>query len=226
MLPLSSFFWVKTGNVIMVHRGRGGLFPMKKLTVFICVYNEPEMVIRALDSIPKRDDIEILVVDDSTDETTENILKWADENRPLRLIHNTERKGLGHAKNIAYTCATGEYIHELDADDYLYTEEYEKAMAYLNGTDIVYMDLQIDDGTVWRISRRNKHHWCAGIWRFIRREFIGDTRCDEVFCNEDVMFEQRLSAKPHTEKYTHIVGYHYTFPRENSLSDKRNKGLL
>ena len=187
--PLSSFCWVKTGNVNWF-TGVGWIVLLKKLTVFICVYNEPDLVIRALNSIPKRKDIEILVIDDSTDETTENILKWADENRPLRLIHNPDRKGLGHAKNIAYTCATGEYIHELDADDYLYPEEYEKVMEHLDGTDIVFMDLQIDDGSVWRINKRNQHHWCAGIWRFIRREFIGDTRCDEVFFNEDFMFDQ------------------------------------
>lgn len=199
---------------------------MKKLTIFICVYNEPDLVIRALNSIPQRDDIEILVVDDSTDETTEKIVRWSEQNMPVRLIHNEERKGLGYAKNVAYTNATGEYIHELDADDYLYPFPYERVMEQLDGTDLVFMDLQIDDGSIWRITEQNKHHWCAGIWRVIRREFLGDTRCDEVFFNEDIMFEQRLSAKPHTEKYTHIIAYHYTFPRKNSLSDLRNRGLL
>lgn len=199
---------------------------MKKLTVFICVYNEPDLVIRALNTIPQRDDIEILVVDDSTDETTERIIEWSKQNMPVRLIHNEERKGLGYAKNVAYANATGEYVHELDADDYLYTFPYERVMEQLDGTDIVFCDLQIDDGSIWRITEQNQHHWCAGIWRFIRREFLGDTRCDEVFFNEDVMFDQRLSAKPHTEKFTRIVAYHYTFPRKNSLSDQRNRGLL
>ena len=41
-----------------------------KVSVIIPVYNQEELIIRCLDSIPKRDDIEIIVINDgSTDKT-------------------------------------------------------------------------------------------------------------------------------------------------------------
>jgi glycosyltransferase involved in cell wall biosynthesis len=41
-----------------------------KVSVIIPVYNQEVLVLKALDSIPTRDDIEIIVIDDgSTDDT-------------------------------------------------------------------------------------------------------------------------------------------------------------
>ena len=48
----------------------------KLLTIIIPVYNQETLVIRALESVPKRDDIEVIVIDDgSTDNTWNNLLK-------------------------------------------------------------------------------------------------------------------------------------------------------
>lgn len=196
------------------------------VSIIMPVYNQPEMVIRALNSIPKRDDIEIVIVDDSTDETTENIRRWAEGKTSVRLIHHETRMGIGHAKNEAIENATGRYVHELDADDWLYTREYEQAMAALDGTDIVYISLRINSGAVFWVTEESQRGFCAGTARFIRREFLGDTRCDEVMCNEDFEFNERLQAKPHTDKFTRIVAYHYNFPREGSLYDMMIKGQI
>ena len=48
---------------------------MKKVSIIIPVYNQEELVIMALDSIPKqREDIEVIVIDDgSTDDTLKNL---------------------------------------------------------------------------------------------------------------------------------------------------------
>ena len=48
---------------------------MRKISIIIPVYNQEELVIRALDSIPKqRDDIEVMVIDDgSTDDRLKNL---------------------------------------------------------------------------------------------------------------------------------------------------------
>ena len=199
------------------------------LTIIMPAFNEQDRITTALDSIPRRDDLEVLIIDDgSTDNTYEVCQKYAENASDLniRIIRLEENKGLGNAKNVGYDKALGEYINQLDSDDYLYTDVYEKVMAELDGTDIVYMDLRIDNGDIWTVREETKHLWCGGTLRFIRREFLGESRCPEVRAGEDWFLNEELQAKPHTDKFTNLVGYHYTFPREGSLCDLRNKGEL
>ena len=48
-----------------------------KLTVIIPVYNQEELILRALYSIPNREDVQIIVVNDgSTDRTHDKILDF------------------------------------------------------------------------------------------------------------------------------------------------------
>ena len=54
---------------------------MKKLSIIVPVYNQENLIIRALDSIPKREDIEVIVVNDgSTDSTLEKVAQWIYDN--------------------------------------------------------------------------------------------------------------------------------------------------
>lgn len=202
---------------------------MIKLSIIVPVYNQEELVIRALDSIPRREDIEIIVINDgSTDNTLKNVLEFKD-NHPdmdIRVVINATNKGLGLTKNIGYEYAEGEYIHQLDSDDYLYTDEYVKVLDQLDGTDIVYMNLKTNDGTIFEVNAGTQRGYCAGTVRFIRREFLGDSRCPEVKAGEDWYLNKEIQKKPHTDKFTGIVGYHYNYPREGSLYDLMVKGLL
>lgn len=200
-----------------------------KLTLFIPVYNQEELVIRALDSIPKRNDIEILIIDDcSTDNTNVNCQKWIEKHKELnvKIIKHETNKGLGCAKNTAYDNALGEYINQLDSDDYLYTEEYNKVIDMLDGTDIVYMNLVKNDGSIFVLTKESQRGLCSGCARFIRKEFLGDTRCKPIRAAEDWYLNEELQMKPHTDKFTNINGYHYNFPREGSLYDQLVKGEI
>ena len=202
---------------------------MKKLCIFIPVYNQEKLVIRALNSIPKRKDIEILIIDDaSTDDTYKNCVEWASNNKDLEIIicHLEENKGLGYVKNIAYEIANGEYIHELDSDDYLIADEYEKVIDELDGTDMVYCDLEINSGEIFPLTQDTQSTYCSGCARFIKKEFIGETRSPIIRATEDWYFNDLLQKKPHTDKFTRIVAYHYNFPRDGSLYDQYKKGEI
>lgn len=200
-----------------------------KLTIFVPVYNGEEFIWKALESIPKRKDIEILIINDcSTDQTEEIINEWKDQNKDLniRIIKNETNLGLGAVKNIAFENAQGEYINELDCDDYLITEEYNKVIDLLDGTDIIYINLQINDGTIFRLCEESKMGFCSGCARFIRREFLAGTQCREIRATEDYFLNQDLQAKEHTDLFTDITAYHYNFPREGSLYDQFIKGQI
>lgn len=202
---------------------------MIKLSIVVPVYNQEELIIRALDSIPKRNDIEIIIVDDcSTDLTFNNCYIWKQihKDQKVIIIRLDENKGLGNAKNVGFDVASGEYVNQLDSDDYLITEQYEKVIDELDGTDMVYSDIEINSGEIFRINKDSQSQYCSGCARFIRREFLGETRCPTIRATEDWHLNQALQQKPHTDKFTGIVSYHYNFPRNGSLYDQFVKGEL
>ncbi len=202
---------------------------MIKLSILVPVWNQEELVIRALDSVPRREGIEVLVCDDgSTDKTLANVRAYAKASKDLniRILHNKENKGLGYTKNKLYDNANGEYVYELDSDDYLITDEFTRALSWLDGTDLVFVNLRINDGRTLVLNENTKATWVGGASKFVRREYLGDIRCEEVRVFEDIIVNKALLAKPHTEKYTGMTVYHYNWPREGSLCWLGSRGLL
>lgn len=201
-----------------------------KISVIIPVYNQEELVIRAIDSIPKRNDIEIIVIDDgSSDNTWNNLIEYRN-NHPellnLILLYNETNKGVAHTVNRGYNVAKGDYIVLLGSDDYFYTDKFEEIIKELDGTDLIYFDMKVNNGDVWVLTPDSKRVLC-GSFKFMRRDFIGDTRCPEnKKSGEDKPFYEELLRKKPTEKFTGIVVKHYNHPRENSLTDLVRKGII
>lgn len=191
---------------------------MKKVSVIIPVYNQEYLVFKAISSVPKREDVEIIVIDDcSTDNTYEHLKMYLKDQRNIRLYHNKKNKGVGYTVNRGYDLAKGEYVVLLGSDDYFYRDKFEKIIDELDGTDLVYFDLRLNDGFVWHLDEKMKYEYC-GSTKFMRREFIGDIRNPEMRAREDYYFYQELLKKNPTEKFTGIVVKHYNFPREGSLT--------
>lgn len=191
-----------------------------KLSIIIPVYNQEELIIKCLDSIPEREDIEIIVVDDaSTDNTTNSVINYAARtNNKVLLISNTKNKGAGASRNIGIEQATGEYIMFLDSDDYIYTDRFEKVFNELTGVDIVYYGLENNKGNKIMPTYTNRKTICGTV-KMIRRDFIKDTRFPNKNFAEDYDFNIALLNKKPTVRYTNVVLVHYNSPRENSLFD-------
>ena len=199
------------------------------VSVIIPVYNQEHLIIRTLDSIPTRDNIEIIIVDDkSSDNTYKALLDYKKEHKDknIRLLHNMENKGVGYTYNRGLDEATGDYIVRIDSDDYFYTNQFNKMVdKELDGTDMIYYNLEDNNGRELEVKLSNRKGRCGAV-KFIRREFIGDTRCPEIRTAEDRAFNDELLAKYPTEKFTNRIVYHYNYPRENSLTDLTKRGLL
>lgn len=199
-----------------------------KLSIIIPVYNQEELIVRALDSIPVRDDIEVIVIDDgSTDDTWATLVEYHKQTElNLILLYNEPNKGVAYTVNKGYDVAKGEYVVLLGSDDYFITEDFLKAFEQLDGTDLVYFNLRVNDGSIWRLNPSNKTGLC-GSTKFMRREFIGDTRNPEdKKAGEDYYFYQSLLKKKPTEKFTDITVKHYNYPRVGSLTNLAIKGAL
>lgn len=194
------------------------------VSVIIPVYNQEKLITKAINSIPKRDDIEIIVIDDKSTDNTLNVLKKM--KRKINIIANEVNKGVGYTFNQGLNNAKGEYIIRMDSDDYMYPNVFNDMVDNdLDGTDMVYYDLEINNGKILPTTRQNRSGRCGTV-KFMRREFIGDTRCPEIRTAEDKYFNDALLYKQPTEKFTNKVLIHYNYPREGSLYDLTVKGML
>ena len=203
---------------------------MIKLSILTPVWNQEELVIKGLDSIPRRDDIEVIVRDDgSTDNTLANLKKYKKEHPELnmKVFSNGKNLGVAATANRLLESATGEWFHFFMSDDYLYTDEYSKMIAYIYDTDadIVAMDLIENSGRKYKINESSDDLYCAQACRFIKREFVKGIKYPEkVKCGEDWWFHKEMMARNPKVEYTHIRAYHYNYPREGSLVNLRLRG--
>ena len=201
---------------------------MKTLSIIITVYNQQNLVLRCLDSIPVRDDIEVIVVDDgSTDNTWNNLLKYQEKSQlDLALLYNDVNKGVASAINKGIDNAGGKYITFCGSDDFFYTDRLSYLIDCNYDTDLVYYDLITNEGARFHLEPETKMSYC-GSTKFISKNFLGDLREDETKkAGEDYYFYLELLKKNPTEAFSGVACKHYNFPREGSLSWQMRNGLL
>lgn len=192
------------------------------LTILIPVYNQEELVLKALESIPFRMDTQVIIVDDaSTDRSNEIIQEWFKNNSPMfgniLIRRNYKNMGCGYCKNWAYGKAKGDYLITLDSDDYLYTEKYNNLIdeLYNSSEDIIFVDNDINNGSTWTDETRVAT-WCY----FARNKFLKDndlTYSAEARRAGDYELMKKIEKVPHTKGHFHEVVYHYNYPREGSI---------
>ena len=201
-----------------------------KLSILIPVYNQEELVIKALDNLPRRNDIEVIARDDgSTDDTLANLLAYKAEHPALNLqvCSNGRNRGVAYTKNRLLEAATGEYFHIHDSDDYVNTNLYSEMVDRLDGADIYCMNLIVNDGSILDVTEDTKGLYCAQIARFIRKDFAeGIEFPEDVRAGDDWFFANALLERNPVTVFTGIPAYYYNFPREGSLCDLRIKGIL
>ena len=180
--------------------------------VIIPVYNQEELVVRAIQSVPIEWNI-IAVNDGSTDNTLDTVLRTLRNNDIL--ITYKQNKGVSHAINRALDICRSEYVVLLGSDDYFLPNIQSIA---LDGKDLIYFGLRYNDNTTVVVSNENKMFYCGSV-KFMRREFIGELRNnEEMEYNEDADFMKKLLNKKPSETFSGIIGKHYNFPREGSLN--------
>lgn len=186
------------------------------------IYNAEDTLQRALCSLPQDEDIQIILLDDgSTDESWNIALDWWDKRANScngSIIHRWDKNhGVAKTMNLGFSLARGEYIASLSSDDW-YLMGFDKFRPYLNGkNDLVYFDLEVNDGSIWHIDEKNKDKYVGAV-KFIRREFLGDTRIPNKKWEEDVPFSKALQDKNPKEVFTGMVLKHYNWPHEGSLT--------
>lgn len=195
-----------------------------RVSIIIPCYNSAEWIEKCLKSIPKRDDIEIICIDDGSTDNTYNIMdnyfKKEKKFKNWYLYHSLSNCGVSWARNFGIKHSQGEYILMLDSDDYIYPKVFNEIVDnYLDGeNDMVFYDMENNAKYVFK-SDQNNYQCKYGNFKFIRREFLGDLRytVGKQYA-EDKELHLKLMKKYPLCYFTHKVMYHYNYPRAGSLS--------
>ncbi len=144
--------------------------------------NIPNLLKRCLDSIPKRDDLEIIVVDDNSDEKVVDFCDFPGLNRPdVNIIFDKIGGGGGHARNVGLSHATGKWVMFVDADDFFnycindIFNEY-KDSAY----DITFFKANSVDSNTYE-PRSRAVHLNGMIDAYLNRDKAADTTLRYLF---------------------------------------------
>src|SRR5277367_588900 len=103
-----------------------------RVSVVIPTYNRENYIGQAVASALGQSyrDLEVIVVDDGSIDSTENVLKSFSD--PRLVCFRQENAGRSRARNVAISAARGEYITFLDSDDYYLPSKVELQVAFLD----------------------------------------------------------------------------------------------
>lgn len=202
-----------------------------KLSIVVPVWNQEDLIVRALESIPHRDDVEIIVVNDgSTDNTSANIFENLEKfNKNIRMVEFKENQGVANALNAGLELIEGEYYMALGSDDYFITDNLNKFIdEWLNNNyGMVYFNLETNDGSIIETNEKNRN-MKVGSMKAYKMSLVDTTRyVAGARAHEDCNFDYIVRNKPHKAAYSNLIVKHYNYPREGSLTDLEiNKQLM
>lgn len=131
---------------------------MTNFSIIIPNRNNPELLSRCLNSIPKRDDIQVIVVDDNSDEHLVDFARYPGyDNLKVELVFSKEGKGAGYARNIGLKYAKGKWVVFCDSDDEIITETFSRKLdEYLDSdAEIVFFDVEVVDYETNEVLSKN-----------------------------------------------------------------------
>ena len=210
---------------------------MIKVSIIVQFYNVENYIEKCLQSLVNQtlEDVEILLVNDGSQDNSETIAKQFVEKYPNKIIYlEKENGGLSDARNYAIPYAKGEYIAFLDSDDYVETNMYEEMYNKAKKEDLDYVECDF----LWEYPDRileSKGKQCSNkkemfihtrvvAWnKLIKREIVQDNHLEfpKGYRYEDVEFFYKLLPFIHHYGIVQKPFIHYV-QRENSISNVQN----
>jgi glycosyltransferase involved in cell wall biosynthesis len=122
----------------------------EKVSIVLPTFNGEKYLRQSLESCLKQTyrNIEVIIVDDGSTDTTPQIIHSCEDNRIISIRHDRNR-GLPHSLNCGFAAATGNYLTWTSDDNYFAEPALEKMVSFLkaNNCCFVYCDYYMfDDG--------------------------------------------------------------------------------
>lgn len=214
-----------------------------KYSIVIPHYDIPQLLVRCVKSIPERDDIQVIVVDDNSPNAETYKEKYEVLNRKnVTMIITHEGRGAGYVRNVGLQYAVGEWVLFADADDF-YVDNFIQLVDDNSQTDadIVYFNVKsVMSEDITKPAKRNesKNHlferyeqtgeeislrcgYCEPWGKMVRRQLIVDNniKFDETRVSNDYYFSVVSGCLANKIKVVNKPLYVIT-QREGSLSAK------
>ena len=121
--------------------------------------NIPELLSRCIKSIPCRSDIQVIIIDDNSDEQIVDFNCFPGIDMPnVEVIFLKETLGAGHARNIGLSKAKGKWILFADADDFFNFNLLERLDFYCKeNNDIIFFKVNSMDSIYYTNSNRGMY---------------------------------------------------------------------
>lgn len=209
--------------------------------------NIPRLLERCLASIPVRDDVEVIIVDDNSDPAIVDFDRFPGLNRHnTTVIFDKSGKGAGRARNIGLDHAKGKWLLFADADDFFnycvneVLDEYqddEHDIVFFSVTSIdsdLYINDNRGDGHVFNINKffkDGKEHFFryhrGSPWSKIIKKTLVDcynVRFQETTIHNDTRFSYITGHYANTIKVDRRAIYCITYRPQSityTLSDEK-----
>ena len=220
---------------------------MINYSIIIPHKNSPDLLQYCLDSIPVRDDVQVIVVDDNSDADKvdfEHFPRWKGEHYEYYLTK--EGRGAGYARNVGLEHSQGKWVLFADADDYFLPEINEGLDECVDEqADIVFFrpvgrmlrdrNMPSKRGNV--INRRIDEYyntcnevglrcWTYSPWgKFLKLSFLNgnNIRFEEIRYSNDVWFSALSGIKAKTIRVLDKPYYCLTESDNTLTSNNNNK---
>jgi glycosyltransferase involved in cell wall biosynthesis len=170
------------------------------VSVYIPTHNRKEFLRRAIESVLEQSypSIEILVVDDASDDGTEAMMRaWCPQEPRLRYFRVETPSGANVARNIAIHASHGHFITGLDDDDFMLPHRVEKLVsAYTEDLAFVSSLYYLDDGRRRR-PKRLTYKKTITVYDLLYSNIIGNQvlTTKEKMLNAGLFDENLLAAQ-------------------------------
>lgn len=216
---------------------------MYNFTIVIPHKNIPSLLKRCLDSIPMRNDTQVIIIDDNSDASVVDFSRFPGCNRKnVEIYFTKEGKGAGYARNIGIKHALGRWLLFADADDFFNYCIDEIFNEYIDSDyDVIFFDANCVDSITYKQRNKAKHlgqyinlsahdsykaemylrylfgePWC----KMVRRDLIEqkNIRFDEINVHNDTKFSYLTGYYANKIAIDKRALYTYTV-RNGSISD-------